>query len=414
MSLIRGRSGRTLLVAVGATVRQAPRFLTGYLARRDRRTWVAGNVHGFRDSPRYLAEHVVAARIGVEMWWIARDADSGAAAKAAGLKVAMAGSAQARRVQRRAGVAFFTHGFRDVDLALVSGAFVVYLYHGTPLKRVGLDVIKKHARRRSLSVRLVARLLRAFHHGAHRLVDMYVAAGGLERERFISAFGARPDRVLPMGSPRFDVIRGGAAYDRVVVGDLRQRLGYAPRHRLIVWLPTHRREYGDAAWLPKLTSEQLDAALGDDSDIRLLVKTHPNADWETYRERLPDDPRVRLLREAEVDVNALLHIADGLVSDYSSVFFDYSILGRPIWFFVPDLERYDIDRGLYDSYDVVTGGRHHADWPSLLRALRAEGASMTDGEGLMNAERVAAYLRNNTEPETCRRITETILSLTAR
>ena len=414
MSLIRGRPARAILGTAVRILVQSPRYLLSYFSRRDRRLWVFGNVHGFRDSPRYLAEHVAAMQPQVKACWIAHDEGAADAARAAGLEVAMTDSREARSLQRRAGVAFFTHGFRDLDLPLLSRAYLIYLWHGTPLKRVGLDVSATQARRRPVVVRLAARIVRWFHFRAYRLVDLFVAAGELDRERFMTAFRAPPERVQPIGSPRFDVIRGGEAYRRVVPGDLRQQLGYSPKDRVVVWLPTHRREYGDGSWLPELAAEQLDATLGADTDVRLLVKTHPNAEWDVYRQRLPEDRRVRLLRETEVDVNALLHIADGLISDYSSAFFDYAILGRPIWFLAPDVDRYDADRGLYDPYDVVTGGRHHRDWPSLLAAVAAHDTSASDGEGIENCRRVAKYTRNNIEPETCRRIADAILDSTAR
>jgi CDP-glycerol glycerophosphotransferase len=407
MALIRGRSGRAVLSSTLRIAVQAPRFVASYFARRDRATWVFANVHGFRDSARYMAEHVVNNEPGVTVHWIANSAESAAAAAAAGLRVTMLGDPEATRIQRRAGVAFFSHGFQDLNLPLLSRAFLVYLWHGTPLKRVGLDVNAAQAQRRPLAIRVAARIVRWFHFRAYGLVGLYVAAGELDRERFVTAFGAPAERVKPLGSPRFDVISGGEAYHRLVPGDLRASLGYKPGERLIVWLPTHRREYGDAAWLPALSRDQLDQSLGSDTNVRLLVKTHPNADWEVYRERLPDDPRVRLLRETDVDVNALLHIADGVISDYSSVVFDYAILRRPIYFLAPDIDRYDADRGLYDPYATLTGGRQHADWPSLLTALATD-------EGMVNWRRVADYCRMNSEPETCRRITQAILAAVTR
>jgi CDP-glycerol glycerophosphotransferase (TagB/SpsB family) len=409
ISLVRGRSARVLLASMLANLARLPTFMRSRLARRDARLWVFGNLHGYRDSPRYMAEHVTHDQPGVTAAWIARTDDEAAAAGAAGLQVALLGTADARRLQRRAGVAFFTHGFRDLDLPLVNGAYLVFLWHGVALKRIGLDLNVASARRRPLPLRLVARLVRWLNRAGYRLVHLYVASGDLDRERMLSAFRPPASRVRPLGSPRFDVIRGGAGYQRVMPTDLRAKLGFTAADRVVLWVPTHRREYGDASWLPALSVEQLDAGLAG-GPVRLLVKTHPNADWGVYRQRLPDDPRVRLLAESDVDVNCLMHVADALVTDYSSAVFDYSVLGRPVYFFAPDVERYSADRGLYDPYDTLTGGRHHVDWDSLLGAVAA--ADGAEGPDLQR--RVAGYCRNNTEPETCRRITQTILARRAR
>jgi CDP-glycerol glycerophosphotransferase (TagB/SpsB family) len=403
MALIRGASARALLRSVLTAVAQSPRFIRGRLSRRDRNVWVFGNVHGFRDSPRYMAEHVAAQHPGISVWWIAASPESAEAARGVGLKVTLSTSAEAGRVQRRAGAAFFTHGFRDLDLPSVSGAHMTYLWHGTPLKRIGLDV-SAHRRRRSLPVRLATRVVNWVHVAAYRMVRLYVAAGTIDQRRFASAFGIPQSRIRVLGSPRYDVIRGGAAFARLGGATLREQLGVRPGERVVVWLPTHRREYGDATWLPQLHPIDLDALRSDAGQWRLLVKTHPNAEWDVFRERLPNDDRVRLLDETAVDVNALLHIADALVTDYSSVAFDYSILGRPIYFFAPDVERYESQRGLYDPYAALTDGRHHLSWTSLLAALGDE------SEGVANARRIAEYCGNNTAPETCERVTQAVIS----
>jgi CDP-glycerol glycerophosphotransferase (TagB/SpsB family) len=179
-------------------------------------------------------------------------------------------------------------------------------------------------------------------------------------------------------------------------------------------MPTHRREYGDRTWLPPLNAAMVEEAFGG-TPLKLVVKTHPNAEWEVFRELLPDHPQVRLLTEMDVDANTLLHLADALISDYSSAVFDYAILRRPIYFLAPDIDRYDARRGLYDPYDTLTGGRQHGDWPSLLALIRAELASGSGApEGLANVNRVADYCANNEQPDACARIAAHIISRTTR
>jgi CDP-glycerol glycerophosphotransferase (TagB/SpsB family) len=201
------------------------------------------------------------------------------------------------------------------------------------------------------------------------------------------------------------VIQGGAAYDRVVGGDLRTRLGVGSDQHLVLWLPTWR-EHGDAPWLPRLEAVAVEEAFAG-TKVTVLVKTHPYADQQVYEERLPKHPRLRLLPEADVDVNCLLRIADTLVTDYSSAFFDYALLQRPIHFFAPDTDEYRGGRGLYEPFEDLTGGRHHTAWPSLLRAL-AEASRGEDTHGTEMARRVAALARNTTEPGSCERIVQTV------
>lgn len=58
---------------------------------------------------------------------------------------------------------------------------------------------------------------------------------------------------------------------------------------------------------------------------------------------------------ATVDANELLSVSDVLITDYSSIFFDYMILERPILFFCPDIEEYKEVRGLYLDLDSLPG-----------------------------------------------------------
>jgi len=408
--MIEGRSARAIITnAIGDLVR-LPLFLTGYLRRREPRSWVFGNIHGFKDSPRYLAEYVLHSRPDLEATWIAGDSAEADAVRSAGIRVALRGQADARRIQRRAGVAVFAHGFLDLEIEHLAGARIVFVWHGTPLKKIALDV-GVGARRVSLAgtssfaVRLVHRL-------GFRLVGMFVASGELEQRRFMTAFGVSAAHVPQLGSPRFDVIRGGPAYDLIVRGDLRAQLGFKPEDQIVLWLPTHRREYGDEQWLPTLAAEDLERAL-DGTEVKLVVKPHPRANFDVFRERLPmANPRVRLLPAEDIDINCLLHIADGLITDYSSVVCDYAILDRPIYFLAPDVASYSDKRGLYDPYGILTAGRHHADWASLLSAIRADLDHPGQGEGHALVVRMNDYLGLNRQPGSIGRVVDAIDRLT--
>jgi CDP-glycerol glycerophosphotransferase (TagB/SpsB family) len=376
-------------------------FVASHLARRNRRLWLLGNHKGFRDNPRYLAEHLIAEHPEIEVWWQARTRPEAEAARAAGLKVVMRGSRASSRLHLRAGVAFLCSGFMDLRVPRLGGAYIVHLYHGTALKRISLDVDFARFVPKSRFLRWYARRQHAGLASRHRRVSLVVAAGRLAKQRFETAFALPPERIRVLGTPRFDVIQGGPAYDRVAGGDLRERLGLQPDDHVVLWLPTWR-EAGDAGWLPAVDSAAVDAAFGG-SNVKMLVKPHPYADFDVYRQRLPESPTLRLLREDDIDVNCLLRLADTLVTDYSSAIFDYALLHRPIHFFAPDADTYAEGRGFYEPFEQLTDGRHHASWQTLLPALR-NAAQGSDADGLAMAERIAQRAGNCEEPGNCERI----------
>ncbi|MEO5885824.1 MAG: CDP-glycerol glycerophosphotransferase family protein, partial [Candidatus Limnocylindrales bacterium] len=86
----------------------------------------------------------------------------------------------------------------------------------------------------------------------------------------------------------------------------------------------------------------------------LLVKLHPfirdalviDRELDGFLTDVSDHP----------DINELLHLADVLVTDYSSVIFEYALLGRPMVFFAPDLAAYEGERGFYFNYRTGVPG----------------------------------------------------------
>ena len=381
-------------------------YVVGHLRPRDRRTWVFGNITGFRDNPRYLAEYVIDHHPELTAWWLARSAPEADAARKAGLHVAMLGERQGTRLQRRAGVAFLTNGFQDLEAANLGGAYVVDLRHGKGLKRILLDQESWDRPEEPWSL-LRYRFRRWF--AARRLsqVDMVVAGGEWAKSMYVSAFGLPPSKVHVLGLPRYDVIQGGRADNRVVDGDVRRELSLESGKYVALWLPTWR-ESGDAGWLPHLQGVEIEG-LWADEDLVLIVKRHPYTDPAFFAQRLPDHPKIRVLPEEEVDVNCLLRVADALVTDYSSAAFDYALLDRPIHFFVPDIDAYRGGRGLYEPLETLTGGRHHVTWTSLLMAIR-DGAHGQDAEALAIARRIRERSRNNDSLGSCARITAAVAS----
>ena len=102
----------------------------------------------------------------------------------------------------------------------------------------------------------------------------------------------------------------------------------------------------------------------------------PLAIPEAFRDRLLDGSA------AAIDVNDLLFAVDLVITDYSSIVFEYSTLGRPMLFFAYDLDEYVAARDFYVPFESFVPGRIVRTFPELLDAIRRE-----DYEG----EAVAAF-----------------------
>jgi CDP-glycerol glycerophosphotransferase len=234
-----------------------------------------------------------------------------------------------------------------------SGQIVLQTWHGTPLKRLALHRPGFDPRRALAVIRESRRwnvLIAQNPYAARILSKAY-------------AFLSRP--IWVEGYPRNDVL---------VTGDgsaTRAALGIGDHERVILYAPTWRDD----------RTEMVDfvdpAQLAAQTDAVVLVRGHS-------RTLLPgrDAAGARVIDvTAFPDTAQLLLVADALVTDYSSVMFDFSVTGKPMFFLVPDMEHYRGElRGFY--FDLVA----HAPGP-VVRSQDELVAALSDTDPSAYADR---------------------------
>ncbi len=178
-------------------------------------------------------------------------------------------------------------------------------------------------------------------------------------------------RVIEVGSPRLDQLV------RQVVGGthkgLRDELGVPEEGRLILYAPTWR----DATESGVTLIDQVDALVrGLGPADWLLIRAHPND--EQLAAYHPAAERVVNV-SLHSDVADLLLVTDVLVTDYSSIFYDFAVMERPMYFFCYDLEQYrDQVRGLYVDIEHDMPGKVVQTVGELLEALSAPSEDYSD------------------------------------
>ncbi|MBB3140788.1 CDP-glycerol glycerophosphotransferase family protein [Halomonas organivorans] len=322
---------------------------------RDPRLWVFGAWHGRRyaDNARYLYRYVRDHQPDLRAVWLADDEAVVRQVRAEGGAAVMAYSRAGIHAALRAGVCLVTHGAEDANAEATLGGLLVNLTHGTPLKRQGHDVVSSMgAGRRPLSWR--------------RLPGLTVVASRTGRERVMSAYGLPGSTVLTLGYPRWDGFAENAH-------GLLRRLGVEPRDHagIVLYAPTGRR----------LGHSRLDvtqggrlAALGEwlqRERLMLLVRDATSLSREE-REVLVSEARMREISVSALgDIQPLLPAVDMLITDYSSLMYDYACLERPIILMAPDLEDYlEHDVGLYGDYLADAPGPVIGTWDQLPVAWR--------------------------------------------
>ena len=215
------------------------------------------------------------------------------------------------------------------------GQELIETWHGTPLKRLGCDIEVD-----SNSVNTAQEIHQRYRERVKKITTL-LSPSDFYTEKLSSAFALRDYgkhvRVIQQGYPRNDFL---SRYTPEQAAAIKARLGVPEGKKVILYAPTFRdNQKLDKAYSYGFTLEMnfdhLLDTLGEDYVI--LFRPHyfvaSQFDFAKYEGRV--------FNVADVDdVNEVYIISDMLITDYSSVFFDYAILKRPILLFMYDLELY--------------------------------------------------------------------------
>ena len=223
-------------------------------------------------------------------------------------------------------------------------------WHGTPLKRLGYDLETSEN-----AIDSIADIRKKYAMDAEKF-NYILSPSGFASEKFTSAWNLKEtkmeDKVMEIGYPRNDFLINHTQED---IRMIKEKLEIPEDKKVILYAPTWR-------------DNQHEAGTGFTYDL--------NVDFDALRQELGDEYvilfRVHYLVASKFsfddyegfiynvsnydDINHLYLIADLLITDYSSVFFDYGILKKPMLFYMYDLEDYkDSIRGFYFGIDKLPG-----------------------------------------------------------
>jgi CDP-ribitol ribitolphosphotransferase len=186
---------------------------------------------------------------------------------------------------------------------------------------------------------------------------------------YSEAFGIPEARVVPTGIPRMDRYFDPAARAAGLAA-ARAAFPQTDGRFTILFAPTFR---GDTQREANYDLGRLDYAtlhaLCLEKDAVIIIRMHPFVTGplgipEAFRDRLIDGS------DAPIDVNDLLFAVDLLVTDYSSIVFEFSTLHRPMLFFAYDLDEYIAERDFYVPFEAFVPGPIVRTFDELLDALR--------------------------------------------
>lgn len=259
----------------------------------------------------------------------------------------------------RAGVYIFDCRSSDINYMTSAGAIRVNLWHGIPLKKVERDISDPdHPIAKAQKGTFLQRLYMYLRSPVNAEFYHYVlATSDLVAKRHQSAFGVQADQIINSGYPRNDAFYMNIQDPRFFLGEELKLLEtfdtyQSQGERILIYMPTFRDWNNTSQRHIPIDWQLLDECLLE-AKGHLYCKLHGSD-----KASLPVQSFKRIhFIETTIDMYLLLAKADVLISDYSSIFFDFLLLDKPVLFYPYDLEVYQSkSREFYDPYETVTPG----------------------------------------------------------
>jgi CDP-glycerol glycerophosphotransferase len=234
-----------------------------------------------------------------------------------------------------------------------NGQVYLQTWHGTPLKRLGRDIAQNNLTKSYLDT--MDREAKAW--------DYLISPNAFCTEIFPSCFGYSGE-ILETGYPRNDKLSTATAEERQRI---RESIGISdPSVKVVMYAPTWR-DYSRTATGNWQSVFYLDENIELPEGFKLIYRGHSNtheAHKDGGNERFIDVTRYP-------NITDLYLAADALITDYSSVMFDYTVTGKPVIFMTPDLERYRAERGFYFDFEAEAPGPILNTQDEVLAALQS-------------------------------------------
>lgn len=244
----------------------------------------------------------------------------------------------------RSGYMFFTHTSRSF-IPYSGNSTTVQLWHGNMLKQMGNDNNNQDSIIRKLYLTIFGKGM-----------DFFLVTSSLyPAQNAKSAYGIEDSNLIVAGYPRTDVLYQEIQGSMIGIdSDLQKKFELLNKKGLILcYFPTWNEGRDKDT---RVSSENIDFASINEClesfDATLIIKQHPST-----QHPINDVGYENIVSISKnMDIYPFLDQIDILITDYSSIYFDYLLLDRPILFYPYDLFTYIKRRGLYFEYDKVTPG----------------------------------------------------------
>ncbi|MFQ3788197.1 CDP-glycerol glycerophosphotransferase family protein [Halomonas sp. A29] len=327
-----------------------PLVMLSFLVRKNGAIWVFGAWNGiqYSDNPRYLFELMNTTETTIRPIWVSKSHVVVERVRAAGYRAYYWMSLEGIFYSLRAGVAVVSHSADDVNPYASYRAKIFKITHGTPMKRMGKDNRFLYPERRS---RRLYEYVRSISPQRKTPVVAFVSSE-LSRFRFESAYRGSSISVVNSGYPRWMGITESRGVLWRFIQEKVGALRVSEFDKIVMYAPTRR---ANRSFKLELGKDLVDFVIeANEKKYFVVLRPHPSLQINISDKaslELVDRGFLEVTCHQIEDVNSTLQDVDVLLTDYSSIIYDYCILGRPSFLYAPDLDDYIVsDTGLYDDY----------------------------------------------------------------
>lgn len=341
---------------------------------RNKKVWMTGKLSswGFENKPpeffdnsKYFFLYLVN-KTNEKVFWLSSSKDEVKILKSMNLPVIKFPSFRGVYLMLRAKYFFHHYGTDQISHVFQMGSVQLDFWHGTPLKKIRYDIAEKPVETPSF-------------------IDSFLNKGGIEyvsstskylSEKVLSsAFALGEDNFLNFGYPRMDVmkLRGKENYNfcKKYSPELLPYIDKTIHYdNVFLYMPTYRDDDPEYFEKADIDFDIMSKRLKEINGI-FFLKLHPATKYSAIKEY---DNVVQISND--VDIYPFLIHTDFLITDYSSIFFDYLQLDKEIIFIPYDYENYTKHRKLYFNYEDITPGVKFYSFHDFVDALH--GVSLLD------------------------------------
>ncbi len=211
----------------------------------------------------------------------------------------------------------------------------------------------------------------AFNTLDHKCYTHVPVSSELVVKHYSEAFALDRSRFYPVGVPRTDIFFD-ENFKKETTKKMYEQFPLAKKaKRVILYAPTFRGGGAKSAYFPThmFNYSKVGEYLKKSNSV-MIIKMHP---FISDAVNIPQEYADVFIDASEYrEVNDILFITDVLITDYSSVIYEMSLLNKPMLFYAFDLESYVADRGFYEPYETIVPGKIVKNIQELLTALEQD------------------------------------------